>query len=319
MEYLLLLVGFIFLIVGADILVSGAASIARKFGIPPLVIGLTIVAFGTSAPELFINVTASLKGSGGIAFGNIVGSNIANILLILGVAAMIRPLEVQKTTVKKEIPLVSLASIVLFVLANDALIENENFSAITRSDGLVLIGFFMIFLYYAFEVATNSELNADESLEEKVHPLGKALLFMIIGIAGLAIGGDWIVKSATTIAKDYGLSETTIGLTIVAVGTSLPELATTISATLKKKTDIAIGNAVGSNIFNVFWVMGVSSTIKNVPFDPDKNLDLMLCVISSVLLFAFLFFSKKHLLKAWQGVIFLALYISYITFTFLTA
>lgn len=319
MEYLLLLVGFVFLIVGADILVSGAASIARRFGIPPLVIGLTIVAFGTSAPELFINVTASLKGSAGIAFGNIVGSNIANILLILGVAVMIRPLEVQKTTVKKEIPLVSLASIVLFVLANDALIEKESFSAITRSDGLVLIGFFMIFLYYAFEVATNSELNTDDNLEEKVHPLGKAFLLMLVGIAGLAIGGDWIVKSATTIAKDYGLSETTIGLTIVAVGTSLPELATTISATLKKKTDIAIGNAVGSNIFNIFWVMGVSSIIKNVPFDPDKNLDLLLCVISSVLLFAFLFFSKKHILKSWQGVIFLVLYISYITFTFLTA
>jgi cation:H+ antiporter len=312
LTYLLLIIGFVFLIKGADLLVSGASSIAKKLNISDLVIGLTIVAFGTSAPELFVNVTASMQQNAEIAIGNILGSNIANILLILGVSAIIFPLTVQSNTVYKEIPFSLLAALVLGILANDQLIDQKEHSELTRGDGLVLIGFFIIFLYYVFGIAQKSESQIPENYKQLSNP--KAIAYIIFGLTGLVLGGTWIINGAVEIAGKLGVSEYLIGLTVVAVGTSLPELATSAVAAYKKNTDIAIGNVVGSSIFNIFWILGVSAIINPLPFKTSGNVDIGMTILSSILLFVFLFIGKNHVLKKWQGVLFLVFYTAYMVF-----
>ncbi|MBA2500154.1 MAG: calcium/sodium antiporter [Chitinophagaceae bacterium] len=307
--YFLFFIGFIILIKGADLLVNGASSIARKMKVSDLVIGLTIVSFGTSAPELFVNVSASIQDNSEIAIGNIIGSNIANILLILGVSAIIFPLAVQRTTVWKEIPFSLLAALILGILANDSLIDHKENSALTRSDGLILLAFFIIFLYYVFSIAKKSEYKAKEDFKQLSN--FRSAAYIILGLTGLVLGGTWIINGAVEIAGQFGVSEYLIGLTVVAVGTSLPELATSAVAAYKKKTDIAIGNVVGSNIFNIFWILGLSAVIKPLPFQPSGNPDIAMTVFSSILLFAVLFVGKKHLLEKWQGVLFLMLYFGY--------
>ena len=264
LTYFLLIIGFIIIIKGADLLVDGASSIAKKLNVSDLVIGLTVVAFGTSAPELFVNVFASIQGNSEIAIGNILGSNIANILLILGVAAIIFPLSVQSTTVWKEIPFSLLAALILGVLVNDHLIDHKENSELTRGDGLVLIGFFIIFMYYIFSIAKKSENTTIGDLKQLSN--FRSVSYILLGLTGLVLGGTWIVNGAIEIAGKFGVSEYLIGLTVVAVGTSLPELATSAVAAYKKNTDIAIGNVVGSNIFNIFWVLGISAVIKPLPF-----------------------------------------------------
>jgi len=249
LTYLLLILGLIFLLKGADLLVSGATSIARKFNVSDLVIGLTIVAFGTSSPELIVNLFASISGNTEIAIGNIVGSNISNILLILGISSIIYPLTVGKGTVWKEIPLNFLSAIVLLALANDIFIDKADANVISRIDGIILMLFFIIFIYYTIGLA-KAENHTD--FEYKKHGTWKAIAMVAVGIVGLAFGGKWVVDGAIVIASKFGLSEALIGLTIVAVGTSLPELATSATAAYKRNTDIAIGNVVGSNLFNIF-------------------------------------------------------------------
>jgi len=308
-NYLLLIVGFALLIKGANWLVEGSASIAGRLGISTLVIGLTIVAFGTSAPELVVNVIAGYKGNVDIAIGNILGSNIANIFLILGVAGVIYPLRVQKSTTYKEIPMALLAAIVLAVMANDAVFDSLGFSTLTRTDGITLIGFFAIFLYYAYSISKNG---TDNEAEVKKLSASKSALMIIGGIAGLALGGQWIVSSASKIAAGLGASEALIGLTIVAVGTSLPELATSVSAALKKHSDIAVGNIVGSNIFNIFWILGISSIIRPLPFTPAMNFDIAVVLLATLMLFLLMFVGKKHILQRYQAGIFLFLYVAYI-------
>ena len=258
--YIFLIAGFAFLVKGADFLVDGASSIAKKFGISALVIGLTIVAFGTSAPELIVNIFASIQGNTDIAIGNILGSNIANILLILGISAMIYPLAVGKGTVWKEIPLGLLAIIVVAIMANDRLIDGGGFSGLTRIDGFILISFFIIFLYYTFGISKAQGTGEPEE-SNRIHEYSffRSGIMVVAGLAGLTLGGKWIVDSAVVIAEQIGLSQAVIGLTIVAIGTSLPELATSAIAAFKKNTDIAVGNIVGSNIFNVFWILGISA------------------------------------------------------------
>lgn len=312
MTYFLLIIGFVILIKGADLLVDGASSIAKKLNVSDLVIGLTVVAFGTSTPEMFVNVFASIQGNSEIAIGNIIGSNIANILLILGVSAIIYPLAVQSTTIWKEIPFSLLAALVLGVLANDYLIDQKEKSELTRSDGLVLLAFFIIFMYYIFSIAKTSENKTNKDLAQLSN--SKSVLYILLGLTGLVLGGTWIVNGAVTISAQYGVSEYLIGLTVVAVGTSLPELATSAVAAYKKNTDIAIGNVVGSNIFNIFWVLGISAVIKPLPFQPAGNSDIAMTIFASLLLFAFLFAGKKHLLEKWQGVLFLLLYAGYTVF-----
>lgn len=311
MTYILLLLGFVFLIKGAGFLVDGASSVAKKFNISNLVIGLTIVAFGTSAPELFVNLFASFNGTTDIAIGNIVGSNIANVFLILGIAAIIYPIKVGKGTVWKEIPLSLLAAVLLLILANDRLVDGLGFNALTRSDGAVLIAFFVIFIYYTFGIAKNQDTNDGQEAPKVYSGLTSAGL-ILLGLIGLVIGGQWIVNSATVIATNFGLSDALIGLTIVAIGTSLPELATSAVAAYKKNSDIAVGNVVGSNVFNIFWILGLSSIIKPLPFKPELNFDLWVAVAASILLFIWMFLGKRHTLERWQGVTFILIYFGYI-------
>ncbi len=313
LTYFLFILGFVVLIKGADLLVDGASSIAKKLNVSDLVIGLTVVAFGTSTPELFVNVFASIQGNTEIAIGNILGSNIANILLILGVSAIIFPLAVQSTTVWKEIPFSLLAALVMGILANDMLIDKKGFSELTRGDGLILIGFFIIFMYYVFSIAKKSDSKKQEDGFKQLSNL-KSVSFIILGLTGLALGGVWIVDGAVEIAGYFGVSESLMGLTVVAIGTSLPELATSAVAAYKKNTDIAIGNIVGSNIFNIFWVLGISAVIKPLPFQPASNADIMMTIFASILLFAFLFVGKKQVLQKWQGVMFLLIYAGYMVF-----
>lgn len=311
MTYVLLFVGFVFLIKGAGFLVDGASSLAKKLNISNLVIGLTIVAFGTSAPELFVNLFASFRGSTDIAIGNIVGSNIVNTLFILGIAATIYPLRVSKGTVWKEIPLSLLAVVLVFVMANDVLVDGAGFNSLTRSDGAALIAFFFIFLYYTFGIAKNGNTDDDQAAPKEFSGWVSAS-YITLGLMGLVVGGQWIVNGATAIAASFGLSDALIGLTIVAIGTSLPELATSAVAAYKKNSDIAVGNVVGSNIFNVFWILGISSIIKPLPFRPELNFDLWAVVAASVLLFVWMFLGKRHTLERWQGVVFVLLYIAYV-------
>lgn len=312
LTYLLFLLGFVFLIKGAGWLVDGAGSIAKKFSISNLVIGLTIVAFGTSAPELVVNLLSSFQGNTDLAIGNIVGSNIANIFLILGVAAIIYPLKVKSNTVWKEIPFSLLGAILLFIMANDALIDGTSFSTLTRTDGLALIGFFCIFLFYTFGIAKNTDETSSDEIVQR--PLMHSIPMVLGGLIGLVIGGQWIVEGAVKLAELFGMSQSVIGLTVVAIGTSLPELAATVTASFKKQTDMAIGGVVGSNIFNIFWILGLSSIIRPIPFNPVQNLDLALDVLASALLFAFLFVGKRHILERWQGWSFVLIYAAYTTY-----
>lgn len=312
LTYILFVLGFILLIKGADILVDGSAAIAKRLKISSIVIGLTIVAFGTSAPEFIVNIFASAQGNTEIAIGNILGSNIANILLILGVSSIVYPLVTKKNTVWKEIPLSLLAAILLAVLVNDTLIDGSAFSGLSRIDGMVLLAFFIIFLYYTFGISKVSGETTDMDIKQLSY--FKSSLFIIGGLLGLVIGGKWIVDGAIKIAELFNVSESLIGLTVVAIGTSLPELATSAIAAHKKQTDIAIGNVVGSNIFNIFWVLGFSALIRPLPFSRNSDLDIIMLVLASFILFLIMFVGKKHTIERWQGIIMILIYIGYIAF-----
>ncbi|MDH5719120.1 MAG: calcium/sodium antiporter [Spirochaetia bacterium] len=309
LTFSLFIAGFVFLIKGADILVEGASDIARRLRISDLVVGLTIVAFGTSAPELAVNIIASVEGNSGIAFGNIVGSNIANTLLILGAASFIYPIRVQKSTVYNEIPFSMLAALVLFFMANDIIIDNRSENILSRIDGFVMLSFFSIFMYYIYTLARKGKIGEEIKSSGNVY---KSVAYIILGALGLYFGGDWIVTGAIEIARTFGLGEDIIGLTIVAIGTSLPELATSVVASLKKNSDIAIGNVVGSNIFNIFWVLGLSASIRPLPISKGNNPDILVVLFSAFLLFLFLYFMKQHTMKRWQGSVFLFGYVLYL-------
>lgn len=318
---ILFIIGFILLIKGADIMVEGASSIAKKFGLSNLMIGLTIVSFGTSAPELLVSGLAAYQGNTDIAIGNVIGSNISNIALILGTCALLANLKVTKTTVWKEIPLTLLSIAAVFVLANDALIDNQSFNQISRIDGIMLLFFFIIFLYYAASLA-KSEKDDEES--PKKLPLSKSITFIVLGMAGLALGGHWIVNGAIVIATALQLSEGLVALTIVSIGTSLPELAASVVAARKGHTDIAVGNAVGSNIFNTFWILGFSAIITPLPLNTKLNTDILICAAITFLLFTFMFFLSRHkskdgkvithILKKAEGGFLLFIYVGYIIF-----
>jgi len=311
LPFVLLVAGFIFLVKGADLLVDGAASIARRLRISDLVIGLTVVAFGTSTPELFVNIVASLSGNSEIAIGNVLGSNIANILLILGIASMIYPLSVGRGTVWREIPFSLLAALVLGVVANDHLIDRYGFSEISRGDGFVFLLFFVIFIYYSGTIALTVN-GAEEQAPEKQRGTAVSILLVAAGLVGLTIGGQWIVNGATRIALALGMSEALVGLTIVAIGTSLPELATSAVAAYRRNVEIAVGNVVGSNIFNIFFVLGISSVIKPLPFQTVSNTDIGMVILASLVLFAVMFTGRRHTMDRWEGALMLGGYVVYI-------
>ena len=296
--------GILLVVKGADYLVDGAGSVARRFGVKPIVIGLTIVAFGTSMPELVVNLVASFQDVPGIAIGNVIGSNITNILLILGISAIFHHLTVQRSTVTKEIPFALLSVVVLLIMAWDGMLD--------RADGLVLLAFFTIFLYYTFGIS-RVEGDAGTGDIPKL-TASKSAWLIAVGITGLAIGGKLTVDGAETVALLLGISDEIIGLTVVAIGTSLPELATSVVAAKKGEVDIAIGNIVGSNVFNILWVLGLSAAIRAIPFDPSSNFDVLVAIGVTLILLAALFIGRKNVLDKWEGWMFIVLYASYLAF-----
>lgn len=310
---LLLIGGLALILVGANALTDGAAAVAKRFQISDLVIGLTIVAFGTSAPELVISVMAALGGSADMAIGNVVGSNVFNVLMIIGITALVMPIKVGQGTLSKEIPLVILASFALAFLGNDVLLDGDTANIISRIDGLILLCFFLIFMRYTFAIARNG---GDEEEGEKIKemPIWKSALFIVGGLAGLVFGGQFFVDGASGIASALGVSESTIGLTIVAGGTSLPELATSVTAALKKNSGIAIGNAIGSNLFNIFFVLGCSATISPLPMGGINNIDMLVLIGSAILFWLVGWFFKKRTITRVEGALLVVCYIAYTAF-----
>ncbi|PUU86897.1 MULTISPECIES: calcium/sodium antiporter [Bacteria] len=315
MEYIFLALGFILLVKGSDFLVDGASNIARHFGISQLIVGLTIVAFGTSTPELIVNLISSSTSNTDLAISNVLGSNLFNTLIILGITSLIAPIGVQKSTVKKEIPMNFLVTLVLLVLVND-LILNQGNNLLSLGDGLILLLFFVIFFYYVFENAKDQNLENNKSKDQNNSLKIKDFIFVVLGIFMLYLGGDWIVSNAVKISESFGISQKIIGLTILATGTSLPELVTSITAVRKGNNDIAVGNVVGSNIFNILLVLSASTTITPIPFNPGDNITILVLLISTVLLWLFL--RKDHKLTKGEGLILLLIYISYMSYEFIT-
>jgi cation:H+ antiporter len=309
MELLLLVAGFPLLIGGASLLVKGASSVALRLGVSELIVGLTIVSMGTSAPELVVSMFSAFQGSTDIAVGNVVGSNIANLLLILGASALLRPLLMERNIVWREIPFGLLATLVLAALANDELLGGPPGSSIDRGDGLALLGLFAVFLYYLASVPRTEN-------EESVDPVSarKAAALIAGGIFGLLAGGQLIVQGAVATASALGMSEALIGLTIVAIGTSLPELATSMVAAYQGKADIAIGNVVGSNIFNILWILGFTSAITPIRYNQALNTDIWFLVGVTVLFFVFAFVGKRFSFDRKEGVAFLLLYAGYMAY-----
>ena len=308
MDFLWLILGLALILIGANALTDGAASVAKRFHISPLVIGLTIVAFGTSAPELTVSVVSALKGSAGLAIGNVIGSNIFNCLMIVGCTAAIVPIQISKGTLSKEIPLCLLAAIVLFICANDPLINGLSTNSISRSEGLLLLCFFAIFMGYTFAVAHNGHA---EDTAIPTLSVGRSTLYIIGGLAGLIYGGQCFVDGASGIARSLGVSESVIGLTLVAGGTSLPELATSVVAALKKNPEMAVGNVIGSNLFNVFFVLGCSASITAMPVQGISSLDLGMHILACLLLFIFGLFFQQRTITRIEGIALVACYIGY--------
>lgn len=313
MIYFLFFLGFVILIFGAKFLVDGAASIGSRLGLSQLVIGLTVVALGTSLPEFMINVFASIDGNTGLAIGNVLGSNIMNTLLIIGIAATIYPIKMPNRKCRTDVLFSLLAAIVLLVLANDTLFgKSEN--AIDRIDGFILLAFLLAFLYYSFFIE-KKEKDDDDSIKQYSFPL--SFLFIIGGGLGLFFGGKWIVNGATEIAGNFGVSDTFVGLTIVAVATSLPELVTSVIAAMKRNTALAIGNAVGSNVFNIFLVLGSSSIIGSIPFKSSLNLELGILIASGLLLILFIrkdFGKPEMAVSRIEGSLLIFAYLCYFVF-----
>lgn len=314
--YVLFVIGFVVLIKSADWLVEGASSIAKRFAIPELVIGLTIVSFGTSMPELVVNLLASVRGSSEIAIGNIFGSNIANILLILGASALVRPLPIQRSIYFTEIPISLVATFMVGFLANASLFGGGEAPSINRWEGLMMLLFFGLFMTYIYVISTDKkdDLYEEEDDEIPMWSMPKSLLYIAIGVFGLFVGGKWIVDGAVLIAQTLGMSESFIGLSIIAVGTSLPELVTSVVAAKKGKADMAIGNVIGSNIFNIFWILGLSAMINDLPFMPQSNEDILMIILANTILIFAVINGKKPMVSRFEGAMFILVYFGYITY-----
>ncbi len=311
MEYLFLALGLTLLIKGADFLVRGASSVARSLKISEFVIGLTVVSFGTSLPELVISLMAGNEGVSDLAIGNVVGSNIANILLVLGVASIIYPMTATQGTVWREIPFTLVASLVLWVMLNDAFLDSSTESGLGHVDGIVLLGFFAVFIYYVAQII-KSDQNKEWVGPQAGDSLTRSIVEIVGGLIALVWGGSMAVDSAVVIARSWGMSDIFIGLTIIAIGTSLPELATSAMAAYRRNVDIAVGNIVGSNIFNIFIVLGISSLVHDIPFHAGNNIDMAVMVFATVLLFVFMFVGHpRKTIQRGEGAVFLAIYVLY--------
>lgn len=315
MDILFLIGGLLLILLGANGLTDGAASVAKHFRIPSIVIGLTIVAFGTSAPELTVSLSSALKGSTAISIGNVVGSNTFNTLMIVGCTALFAPIAITRNTLQREIPLCILSSLALLICANDILFDGSKENVISITDGLLLLCFFAIFMSYTFAIAKNNPKEKGEKEAEtediKKLPIGKSIFYILGGLGALIAGGSFFVDGASGIARSLGISESVIGLTLVAGGTSLPELATSIVAALKKNPEIAIGNVIGSNLFNIFFVLGCSASITPLYLTGINNMDLLVLIGSSILLWLFGIFFGKRTITRIEGSILILCYIAY--------
>jgi cation:H+ antiporter len=307
---LLLIVGFVALILGANWLVNGATSVGIRAKLSPLIIGLTIVAFGTSLPEMIVNVFSCAKGSPGLAIGNIIGSNTMNILLILGVSALIWPIDVSRVSIRRDIPAGFVATLAITLMANYMFTGQSR--TINWIEGIVLL--LMGFAYLLLTMLKNDPKEETEDVQEAL-PWGKTIIALIAGIIGLYIGGELVSRNAQILAKNWGMSESTIGLTVVATATSLPELITSIVAALKKNSGIAIGNVLGSNILNIFIVLGVSSIITPLPFEPMMNKQLMILFAANIFMLMFVFTGKGRKISRWEGALLTLGYVGFMWFS----
>lgn len=307
---LLLPIGFVLLIKGADFLVDGSSSVARRLHIPDLIIGLTIVAFGTSAPELFVCIISSIKGNGGITVGNIIGSNIANICLILGISGILSPLAFQKSTILRDIPFLLLSTFLLLF----AMLTNNLPNMISQLEASTLLAVMIIYLFCMFKTSGKGIIEAELQSIEKIHTAKRSILMILGGLTGLITGGQLIVDSSITIATALGISEELIGLSIIALGTSLPELATSIVAVRKNKTDIAVGNVIGSNLFNIAMVLGVSGLISPINTVQSLNNDMLILTFVTLLLVVFMFTGKRNKIDRWEAVILTLMYVLYMSY-----
>jgi cation:H+ antiporter len=311
--FVYLIIGFVLLIAGADFLVRGASSLARRMKVSALVIGMTIVSFGTSMPEVVVNIMAAVGKNSDLVFGNVIGSNIMNTVLILGVAGVITPIAVRRRTVIAEIPAAIISVMILALLLNDR-IWGYRQGLLSRVDALFLLLGYLVFLIYAFRIRRTG---VEEGQKTRVYAVSLTWVLIIAGFAGLLAGGRTIVVNAVKLAEYLGVSQKLIALTIVSIGTSLPELATTAVAAYRRKFDIAIGNVVGSNIFNIMLVLGLSGLVSPLGFDMALNVDLLVLFLGSAGLLIFMFSGRVHQLDRWEAAIFLAGYVSYLVFLFI--
>ncbi|MDE7236960.1 MAG: calcium/sodium antiporter [Paramuribaculum sp.] len=316
LNIILLIAGLLLILGGANYLTDGAASVARRYGISDLVVGLTIVAFGTSAPELTISIISAVTGNSGMAIGNVVGSNIFNILAIIGAVALARPIKVERGIMTNEIPLVILSSAAILAIGSSQFLDGTA-PVVSRVSGILLLLFFAIFMRYVFSRATAPDTDTQKDAETatvKVQPLWKSILFFVGGLAALIYGGDLFVDKASAIASMFGVSDAVIGLTIVAAGTSLPELATSLTAAVKGNSGIAVGNVIGSNIFNVFLVLGSAATIHPLPFGGITIIDLLVLTLASMTFWLFGWLFGHRTITRPEGALLLAAYIAYLTY-----
>ena len=314
LSILLLVAGFAIVIKGADFLVDGASSMAKRYRVSELTIGLTIVAFGTSAPEMVVNIIAAIRGYDNVSMGNIVGSNIFNLLLILGVSGLIYPIVVQSKTVWKEIPFSLFAGVLLIILANDTIVFHSSENFITRFDGIIFLIFFCLFLLYAFSNMNNEQKNSSDRI--KVFSMFKTIFYIVMGFAFLITGGKMVVHHAVELAKALEVSERIIGLTVIATGTSLPELATSAVAAVKKRSDLAIGNVIGSNIFNILLILGTTALIRPLRYSITFNAEILIYLLATLFVFTAMFTGKKGKIDRWEAGILLLLYVGYMVYLF---
>lgn len=309
---LLLALGFVALILGANWLVNGASSVGIRAKLSPLIIGLTIVAFGTSLPELIVNIFSCIKGSPGLAIGNIIGSNTMNILLILGVSALIWPIDVSRVSIRRDIPAGFIATLAIALMANDFFMSKDATIDVNWMEGIVLL--VLGVAYLLLTMLKNNPKEETEDVQEAM-PWGKTILSLVFGIIGLYLGGELVSNNAQILARNWGMSESTIGLTVVATATSLPELITSIVAATKKNSGIAIGNVLGSNILNIFMVLGVSALITPLPFEPMMNKQLMILFAANILMLLFVFTGKGRKISRWEGALLTLGYVGFMWFS----